>query len=516
MNPPSRVPAQQPVLNHALLRTPTFAARTDVALPEPQLLALPERALVFGTGAFVRGFVCFFLDEANRQGRFGGRVVMVGSTGSGRDRAVNRQDGLYTLSSQGLSDGAMREERRVVGVVSRALSARDQWDHVLACARNPELELVFSNTTEVGIRLDEGDRPDLNPPRSFPGKLARFLLERARAFECDPSKAPVVIPCELIEDNGERLRGIVLALAERWGAEAEFGRWVRDAVPFCNTLVDRIVPGTPDEAEWQRWETTLGYRDELLTVCEDYRLFAIQAAPGVRSRLRFAQADPGIVLTRDVAPYRERKVRLLNGAHTLMVPVALLCGCGSVLDAMQHRSVCRFVRRVVLDELVPRIAVPGADAFARQVLERFANPLIRHALFDITLQGTTKMRVRVVPSLVQFMNQTGRVPEGIALGFAGYLLFMRGDLQIQRQAAGLPVPPDDAGAAVTALWQEFDTGSEQGLADLVRAACSDDSLWGTDLTRLPGFAAAVTTHLVRAWRDGALAAVEAYLSRQPE
>jgi tagaturonate reductase len=400
--------------------------------------------------------------------------------------------------------------------VSRALSARDQWSEVLVCARNPVLELVFSNTTEVGIRLDEGDSPELNPPRSFPGKLTRFLMERARSFDYDPAKGVVVIPCELIEENGDRLRTIVLTLAERWGVEEAFSRWLTDAVPFCNTLVDRIVPGTPDDENGARLRAALGYRDDLLTVCEGYRLFAIEADDALRGRLGFADADPGIIVTDDVTPYRERKVRLLNGAHTVTVPTALLCGCESVRGALEDERVGPFMRRVILDELVPSVDAPDAERFARQVLDRFANPFIHHALFDITLQATMKMRVRVVPSVLRYAERHGRVPSGMALGFAGHLLFMRGDLQERRRAAGFEVPADEQGERIRSLWSEIGPWSEAELAGLVREACSDESLWGTDLTLIPGFEDAVADHLLRAVEDGMAAAVDGYLEAASE
>ena len=499
-------------LSRSLLRTLRGRADVPVGLPDESLLDLPEKAVQFGTGAFLRGFVDYFVDEANRRGLFGGRVVMVGSTGSGRDQALTGQDGLYTLSAQGIEGGAATQAHRVISSVSRALSAKDDWDAVLACARSPELELVFSNTTEVGIALDDADTSaEARPPRSFPGKLARFLLERARAFDFAPDKAVVVIPCELIEANGDRLREIVLALAERWGLEPEFARWVRESVPFCNTLVDRIVPGAPSGEQAEALRRTLGYRDDLHTMCEVYRLFAIEAPAPVRERLaRFAGADPGIVLTDDVRPYRERKVRLLNAAHTIMVPAAILSGVQTVQQAVEHEVVGRFLRRTLFDEIVPVVDVPGAEAFARDVLDRFANPYIRHALFDITLQGTMKMRVRVVPLIIRYAERVGQVPQSLAFGFAANLLFMRGDAQAARRAAGQGVPADDQGERVRALWDS--AGGDAGVA---RAACADAALWGYDLTTVPGFVEAVTQHLARMARDGVPAALEAHLSAAP-
>ena len=263
----------RPVLSRA--HAAELQGRDDLVVPTAEMLTLPERAVQFGTGAFLRGFVDFFVEEANRRGEFGGRIVAIGSTGSGRDAAINDQDGLYTLVTRGVERGGLVEERRVVGSVSRALSAADDWPAVLACARNPWLETVFSNTTEIGIALDESDEYAASPPRSFPGKLTRFLHERARTFAFARSKGVVVVPCELLENNGDQLRDIVLQLAERWQLGGAFARWIREAVPFCNTLVDRIVPGAPKGEDAERLRDALGYDDALLTTCEPYRLFAI-------------------------------------------------------------------------------------------------------------------------------------------------------------------------------------------------------------------------------------------------
>lgn len=500
--------AARPILDRALLAAGSAGV---AAVPDRALLDLPEKAIQFGTGVFLRGFVEHFLDEANRAGRFGGRVVMVGSTGSGRDEALSRQDGLYTLSMQGIANGVARSEHRVIAAVSRALSAATHWGDVLACARSPELELVFSNTTEVGIALDESDDPALHPPRSFPGKLTRFLHERARAFRFDPAKGVVVIPCELIAGNGDRLREIVLELARRWGLEPEFARWIESSVPFCNTLVDRIVPGAPAGEQRERLLAELGYEDAMLTVCELYRLFAIEADERVAARLRFASADPGVVITDDVEPYRERKVRILNGSHTILVPTALLAGCVTVREAVEHPTVGRFLRRAMFEEIVPGVDAPGAEEFAREVLDRFSNPFIEHALFDIALQATMKMRVRVVPSIVDYTAKTGHVPDTLAFGFAAYLEFTRGALQEERRAAGLPVPKDDQGERVHALWSALDAPDDAGIADLVRVVLSDTALWETDLTEVPGFANAVTAHLGRIQGSGVLGALEAHL-----
>jgi tagaturonate reductase len=511
MNPDPTERQKLPPLSRDLIES--LRSRSDLLSPPRGYEAWPEAVVQFGTGAFLRGFVEYFLDQAGRSGDFPARVVMVGSTGSGRDRVVGDQDGLYTLYTRGISGGEVREERRIVGVVSRALSAATEWEEVLACARNPELKLIFSNTTEVGIRLDPDDAPSLSPPHSYPGKLARFLFERARAFDFDARAGVVVIPCELIENNGGRLRDLVLELGERWGFGASFRRWISDAVPFCNTLVDRIVPGAPTGAALTELEQSLGYRDELLTTTEVYRLFAIEGDEALREQLRFAAADSGVLVTPDIAPYRERKVRLLNGGHTVMVPAALLAGCRTVREAVEHEQIGPFLRRVLLEEIVPAIDAPGSAEFANEVLDRFANPFIEHSLFDITLHGTAKMKVRVVPSIVSYSERFGRVPECLAFGFAAFLLFMRGELHSSRVAAGETVPADDAGERIRSIWDGLEAGDAPRLMIRVSHLCADAELWGADLTQVPGFVDAVSRFLDTALREGTAAALEAHLPK---
>ena len=507
--------ATLPTLNRALLRTPGFRDRAGVIAPTDAQLELPERAVQFGTGGFLRGFIDFFIDEANRRGEFNGRIVAIGSTGSGRDARINDQDGLYTLSSRGLVDGTLAVEHRIVGSVSRALSAQRDWSAVLECARNPELRVVFSNTTEVGIALDEADAdPEAAPPRSFPGKLARFLFERARELDYDAAKGIVVVPCELIENNGDRLRQIVLALATRWKLDARFAQWIEDAVPFCNTLVDRIVPGAPAPEEARALAQTLGYDDAMLTTAEPYRLFAIEQPRGVadlRERLGFTSSDDGIIVAKDIAPYRLRKVRMLNGTHTIMVSLALLTGCETVRDALEHELVGRFIRRALLDEIVPATEVPEGAEFAREVLERFANPCIQHALIDITLQGTMKMRVRVVPSIIDYAERTGRVPASLAFGFAAFLTRMRDADANAPSTVGARIPPDDHAAELRAYWRDAD-GSTAATTLAADRICGDVELWGTDLRAVPGFLDAVTEDLIRIQRDGVIVALDAHLS----
>ncbi len=467
---------------------------------------LPERAIQFGTGALLRGLVDAILDDANRAGKFGGRVVAVGTTGSGRDEAINKQNGLFTLRIEGLRNGEPVRESRVIASLSRALSAVDEWDAVLACARNPALEVVFSNTTEIGIALHPDDeRAGLPVPTSFPAKLTRFLEARARAFDYAPDKGVVVIPCELIDRNGETLRAFALSLAARWNLGDHVTRWLGESVRFCNTLVDRIVTGSPPPGDRARLEQELGYRDELLTVCEPYHLLAIEGDDALRARVAFAQPEFGVVVAEDITPYRERKVRLLNGAHTSMVSLALLAGCETVREAVEHEQVGRCLRRVLSNEIVPSVRAAGAMEFAAEVLERFANPCLRHRLRDITLQGGMKMRVRVVPSIVEHTERVGRPPELLALGFAAYLLFVRGD----SSAAPDGTKPDQAAERIRDVWRSLSAAGDATPHSFVRSICRDASMWGIDLDTLPGFTDLVMRHLAMLERDGAVGTLKA-------
>jgi tagaturonate reductase len=284
-------------------------------------------------------------------------------------------------------------------------------------------------------------------------------------------------------------------------------------VPFCNTLVDRIVPGAPAPDEGARLQQVLGYTDGMLTTCETYRLFAIEGDEALRARLRFADADPGIVVTPDIAPYRERKVRLLNGTHTAFVPTAILCGFETVREAVEDPTLGAFVRRILFDEIAPTVEAPGTEAFAREVLDRFANPFIRHALIDITLQGTMKARVRNVPTIQRYAARFGQAPASLAFGFAAFLLFLRGDVHADRRARGLSVPADDQAERIRAAWADVRGKPSEGeVGALVDRVLSDAPLWDADLGAVPGFRDAVADYLARMLRDGVPAALRAHLA----
>lgn len=480
------------------------AAPNDMVMPDAHLLQLPETVIQFGTGALLRGLPDYLIDKANRQGCFGGRIVAVKSTDGGDLNAFREQNSLYTLCIRGVEQGQPVEENVVCSAISRALSAKTDWAEVLRVAGSPDLRIVLSNTTEVGIQLLQDD-VRLSPPRSFPGKLLAVLWARYQAFEGDPARGLVIVPTELVVDNGAKLERILLELAHRNGLDAGFIDWLETANTFCNSLVDRIVPGAPDSVTHRNIEGQLGYDDALLTISESFRLWAIEVPPSadleqVRSVLSFHAADRGIYIQDSITLFRELKLRLLNGAHTLSCGLAFLAGCGTVREAMQHHTLSVYMRSLLLAELVPGIPYlmdeKIAQRFALDTLDRFQNPYIEHRWLAITMQYSAKMQLRVMPTLLHYYTRFGTVPRYMAIGLAGYLLFTRPTQQQDGSYYG-----DWNGEPYLIQDERAGYFAEQWAAHqprtLVPVVLQNRSLWGHDLTQLPGLTEAVTTCLTQ-------------------
>jgi tagaturonate reductase len=468
----------------------------DVVTPAEAVFDLPEKVLQFGTGVLLRGLPDYFIDKANRQGVFNGRVVVVKSTDSDSS-AFDKQDGLYTLCVRGLDGGKTVEENIVNSSISRVLSAKDEWSEILQCAHNPNMQIIISNTTEVGIQLVQDDIHRL-PPVSFPGKLLAFLLERYKAFDGSRQSGMVIVPTELILDNGKKLESIVLELAHLNGLDDTFIQWLENCNYFCSSLVDRIVPGKPDNSIRENLEKQFGYKDELLTMSEVYRLWAIEGGEHIKSVLTFASVDEGVVIAPDINLFRELKLRMLNGTHTLSCGLAYLAGFGTVKQAMDDAAMQTFISRLMLNEIatgIPYNVEHGvSQSFGHKVLDRFANPNIEHHWINITMQYTSKMKMRNVPVILKYAERIKTVPENIALGFAAYLLFLKPVNKKQDKFYGEwqgkeYVIQDDFAAYFFEKWSKLTPAQ---LADEVLA---DVSLWGADLSAIPGFAQAVKDNM---------------------
>ena len=464
-----------------------------IEVPAQAIFDLPEKVLQFGTGVLLRGLPDYFIDKANKKGIFNGRIVIVKSTDGGDAASFDKQDGLYTICVRGIDSGETIEENIVCASISRVLSAKNEWDKILECARNPSLKIIISNTTEVGIELVHDDIKRY-PPVSFPGKLLSFLFERFKAFGGTKESGMVIVPTELIVGNGKKLESIVTELAHLNGLDESFMDWLENSNHFCNSLVDRIVPGKPDAATKAELEKMLGYQDELITMCEVYRLWAIEGDEEIAEVLSFAKADEGVVIAKNIELFRELKLRLLNGTHTLSSGIAFLSGFSTVKQAMDDGDMSNYIGTVMRKEIaaaIPCKADPAeADAFAMKVLDRFRNPGIEHQWLSITMQYSSKMQMRIVPVLLQYHQVFNNVPQNIALGFAAYILFMKavkekdGNYFGSRDTDLYPIK-DDKAAYYYEKWKKIKP--EQ----MAKSVLQDANLWGRDLSALPGFADAV-------------------------
>ncbi|MCX6905376.1 MAG: tagaturonate reductase, partial [Verrucomicrobia bacterium] len=386
------------------------------------LAGLPEKVAQFGEGNFLRAFADWMVDIMNGQGLFNGRVVVVQPIRQGMARLLNEQDGLYTLLLRGIQDGSTVERHRLITAVSRALDPYEAWPETVRYFCNPTLRFVISNTTEAGIAFVSEARQPGQCPESFPAKVASLLFERFQAVQGDPARGLIFLPCELIDRNGEQLRRFVLQHGEAWDLGREFADWVSRANYFLNTLVDRIVPGFPrDEAgEIGR---KLGYEDRLLVAAELFHLWVIEGPPHLAEEIPFHRAGLNVIWTYDLTPYRTRKVRILNGAHTASVLAAFHAGLNTVREMLENPVLGQLVRRVVFDEILPTVPLPAPEktSYANAVLERFANPFVRHELLTISLNSVSKWKGRVLPSLLEYRATQGQLPPLLSFSLAALL-----------------------------------------------------------------------------------------------
>jgi len=465
-------------------------------LPAPGIFGLPEKVLQFGTGVLLRGLPDYYIDKANRQGVYNGRVVVVKSTDNGSTNDFDEQDSLYTICVRGIEDGKKITENIVSSAISRVLTAGKNWEEILDFAASPTLELIISNTTEVGIQLVEDD-VHASPPISYPGKLLAVLFHRYKMYNGSQERGLVIIPTELIPDNATKLKDILFTLAKKNQMSAAFINWMQEHNTFCNSLVDRIVPGKPDKTVLAEIESQLGYKDDLLTMSEVYSLWAIEGDDKVRQKLSFAKTDKGVIVTPDINLHRELKLRLLNGTHTLSSGVAFLAGFDTVKEAMDDPKMEAFISSLMKSEIANAIPYEVTEEitndFSNKVLDRFRNPHIKHQWLSITMNYTSKLKMRVVPLVSNYFKMLNTVPELMAFGFAAYINFMQGeekDGKFYGTANGAQyLINDDKAAYVVDIMKKNADG------DMAKAILSDTLLWGEDLSALPGFLKAVNKNL---------------------
>jgi tagaturonate reductase len=471
----------------------------------PELRERPIRVLQYGEGNFLRAFVDWMLDELNRKTGFNGAAAVVQPIPQGRAGALAAQDCLYTLYLQGLRGGKPLREHRVISSIRTAIDPYQDYDAYEALARCETLRYIVSNTTEAGIAFHAGDRLTDRPPVGYPAKLAAFLYRRFQAFAGDPKKGCVILPCELIDRNGDRLRKLMLRCASEWELPPAFTDWLENACTFCCTLVDRIVSGYPKD-DIAAVTAELGYEDALVDVGEQFHLWVIEGPEWIGRELPFAEAGLNVKFVGDVTPYRTRKVRILNGAHTALTPVAYLAGLDTVGEAVADPLVGKFVRGALYEEILPTLPMPEAELaeFTAAVLERFGNPYVRHYLTSIALNSVSKYKTRVLPTVTGALEKGGKPPRRLLFALSALFAFYRG----QRDCS--PIPLQDEAAVLEFFrgeWARCD-GSETALRALAKAALAREDFWGRSLLALPGVYDAVTDGLCLIESRGMRAALE--------
>lgn len=453
----------------------------------------PEKIVQFGEGNFLRGFVDWQVQKMNERADFNGSVVVVQPLENGMVQMLNNQDCLYTLYLQGMKKGEAVREHEVINSISRGLNPYKEYEQYLKIAEQSEIRFVISNTTEAGIAFDENDKLEDKPQNTYPAKLTALLYHRFKFFNGNKEKGLIIIPCELIDRNGEKLKEMVYKYADLWNLESEFINWLDEANIFCCSLVDRIVPGYPRD-NISKITEELGYEDNLVDVGEQFYLWIIEGPKEIEREFPVGKAGLNIKFVDDMTPYRTRKVRILNGAHTSLVPVAYLCGLDTVKDSVEDNLVGQYLREIIFDEIIPTLDLPEDELkeFANDVLERFRNPFIKHYLMSIALNSMSKFETRDLPSLLEYLDRKGTLPNKLCFSLAALIEFYkgkRGDEDIALKDG------QDVLGFYESLWSKYD-GNDNSLRDIVINVLGYKAIWKRDLNEIPGLTEKVSDYLI--------------------
>ncbi|MCR4739080.1 MAG: tagaturonate reductase [Lachnospiraceae bacterium] len=455
----------------------------------------PERVLQFGEGNFLRAFVDYFFDMMNEKAGFNGKVVLAQPIEKGLAEMINEQEGLYTLFLRGRENGEKVNRKRVISCVSRCLDPYKNFDVLMECAKNPELRFIVSNTTEAGIAYDPACSREDRPASSFPGKLTQFLYERFQTG----LKGFIILSCELIDRNGDELKRCVDLYIDKWGLPDDFKKWVHDENIFCSTLVDRIVPGYPRN-EASDICNELGYEDRLLDTGEVFGAWVIEGPQSIKDELPFDKAGLPVIVVDNVDPYKKRKVRILNGAHTSMIMAAYVSGQDIVRDCMNDEVIKGFMNRALYDEIIPVLkdSLPEDDLkeFAAAVSDRFANPFIDHLLLSISLNSQSKWKARVMPTVSEYYEKNRELPPVLTFSFAAFLYFYhlgqeKGDKCLigKRENDTFEIKDDEW------VLDEFYGAKDLGLSELADRIIGNEKMWDGILLKLNGFSDTVKKDL---------------------
>ena len=456
---------------------------------------MPVKVVQFGEGNFLRAFIDWMIDEMNRKVGFNGSVQIIQPLEKGLSDMINAQDGLYTLILRGIADGKLVEDTRVIESVKGCLNAYTEWEKAMETFRGADLRFCFSNTTEAGIEYKAEPYTPGVTQTTFPAKVTALLYERFKAG----LPGLIFLPCELIDKNGITLKKYMIQYATEWALGADYIDYIENANTFCCTLVDRIVAGYPRATADAICEK-LGYKDNLLDCGEPFHFFVIEAPDGVEKELPLREAGLDVVFVKNQAPYRTRKVRFLNGAHTATIPAAYLAGFDFVDEVVADPFFGKYMRTLLFEEVYPTVDLPDDEktAFASAIVERFANPFAMHRLLSIALNSVSKWKVRVLPSLLDYLKIKGQLPKVLSFSLAALIAFYRneGGTGLGRVNA-YPVADSDG---IAAFFEEQWKNNE--IPELVRNVLARTDFWDMDLNTVPGLTDNVTANLKNIMADG--------------
>ncbi|MCI8801130.1 MAG: tagaturonate reductase [Lachnospiraceae bacterium] len=468
----------------------------------------PIRVVQFGEGNFLRAFVDYMIDIANEQGKFDGDIVLIKPISFGSLDSFHRQDCQYTVSLRGMVDGEAKILNRQVTSVADAVDAYEEYDKYMGLAEIDTLRFVVSNTTEAGIVYDAEDKFELNPPKSFPGKLTKFLYHRYETFQGDMDKGLVMLPVELIDDNGIMLKKCVMQLIELWNLGGEFRTWVEEACVFTSTLVDRIVTGYPRDTIEEEWKA-LGYEDRILVTGEPFALWVIESPKDISGELPLPEAGLPVIFTDNQKPYKQRKVRILNGAHTSFVLASYLCGNDIVKQSMEDDDIRNFMTKTIFDEVIPTLTLPEEELkeFAEAVITRFNNPYVKHALLSISLNSVSKWRARCMPSLLGYVEKFGKLPAHLTFSLAALMAFYHGTEIRDKALIGHRDGQEYNILDDMEVLEFFRDNCEKDSRVFVESFLGNESFFGQNLNQVAGLTDAVTAYLEDIKTNGMRAAL---------
>ena len=469
----------------------------------------PLRILQFGGGNFLRGFVGWMVEICNREAGFNGDILVVKPTRDGTYEALRTQDGLYHVWTRGIRHGQPVSDLLKIRCVREIVNPYTEWESFLHSARLETLRYVVSNTTESGIRYEPLQRPERSAPDNFPAKLTWWLYYRFRHFRGSKTSGCIILPCELIANNARVLKDYVLEYARTWELEEAFSDWLHTANYFCSTLVDRIVSGYPGKEEAEKLHREIGYTDKLLVASEPYHSWVIEISDFQENCLPETVTPLNIQIVPDLQPYREMKVRILNGAHTLMVPVGFLAGLRYVDHCMEDTQMRNFVHGL-MDEICSVVPLPTekVEAFRAETLERFRNPYLHHELLSISLNSIDKFKTRVLPTLTDYLERQEKLPEHIVFAFAALFVFYKGVCD----AGAIPLRDSpEVLQAFSRAWEACD-GSRERTERLCFSLLGATEFWGKDMTHTPELPARMAQMIYRIESEGLRTALVAEIA----